>query len=294
MGYIYIIYLREFLQSKQLVFKIGRTRDIVLRFSQYPKGSILLFCCYVENEVSMENHVKENLSAKFVRRTDYGHEFFEGEFVAIRSCVMSCITEFDTRSMVEEFGPIVVYEPIPKVNRTDPTIAVSNFYEEKSMELIGQTFKTTDLFTTFSNWLHTNKISTNVNFRIFTSILQDVYGATTQLKTFENGQCMAITFSQRILERDNVMKTFVDEAIEKTGDKKDYITLNDVYETYVKIMKRDAMRKNAFEEEIQLVLGPYIKKRKFARKFWQGMRIRMDGITFEEDENENSDSPNEL
>jgi hypothetical protein len=100
MGYIYIIYMREFLNSKEQVFKIGRTRDIVLRVSQYPKGSILLFCCYVEDEVGMVRNVKESLADKFVRRTDYGTEYFEGDFDAICSCVMSCINTLDTSSTI--------------------------------------------------------------------------------------------------------------------------------------------------------------------------------------------------
>jgi hypothetical protein len=48
-NYIYLLQEREFLNTKQNIFKIGRTNQPNYeRFKQYPKGSILLcqmMCC---------------------------------------------------------------------------------------------------------------------------------------------------------------------------------------------------------------------------------------------------------
>ena len=42
--YIYLIYLREFINSEQNIYKIGKTKQINnKRFGQYPKGTIILY-----------------------------------------------------------------------------------------------------------------------------------------------------------------------------------------------------------------------------------------------------------
>ena len=42
--YIYLIYLREFINSNQDIYKIGKTKQLNNnRFKQYPKGTIILY-----------------------------------------------------------------------------------------------------------------------------------------------------------------------------------------------------------------------------------------------------------
>jgi len=60
-GYIYIIHEREFMVQCKSVYKIGRTDNIIRRFSQYPKGSRLLFTYYVNDMIEIENVLKEKL-----------------------------------------------------------------------------------------------------------------------------------------------------------------------------------------------------------------------------------------
>ena len=43
-NYIYLLQEREFIKTKENVYKIGRTKkENYKRFHQYPKGSVLLF-----------------------------------------------------------------------------------------------------------------------------------------------------------------------------------------------------------------------------------------------------------
>jgi hypothetical protein len=84
--------------------------------------------------------------------------------------------------------------------------------------------------------------------------------------------------TKKLLERDNAVKTFVDDAIQKTDNKRDILTFSEIYEEYAKRYKKDAMSKTTFEEEIQTVLGAYILKSTKYRKLWRGYKLRFNDI----------------
>lgn len=42
-GYLYIIKEREFIKTNEEIYKIGCTNDIIRRFKQYPKNSIIIY-----------------------------------------------------------------------------------------------------------------------------------------------------------------------------------------------------------------------------------------------------------
>lgn len=86
-GYIYVIIVREFLNAKQNILKIGRTKDIYKRQQHYPKGSVLLFCKYVKNDAVTEKKIISRLNEKFTRRLDIGFEYYEGYSDKIVNCV---------------------------------------------------------------------------------------------------------------------------------------------------------------------------------------------------------------
>ena len=50
-----MIQLREFCVNSTPIFKIGRTHDVTKRAKQYPKGSALITCCQVDEEIVVED-----------------------------------------------------------------------------------------------------------------------------------------------------------------------------------------------------------------------------------------------
>ena len=54
MGYIYILIEREFIKTKERIYKLGRTKDWRKRLQQYPNGSVMLLVVETENEVLTE------------------------------------------------------------------------------------------------------------------------------------------------------------------------------------------------------------------------------------------------
>ena len=77
--YIYLLQEREFVNSKEKVFKVGKTRQVNFeRFKQYPKGSIILLHSSCLNCDISEHKILDIFRKKFKKRTDIGSEYFEG------------------------------------------------------------------------------------------------------------------------------------------------------------------------------------------------------------------------
>lgn len=77
--YIYLIREREFINCNKSVYKLGRTKqELLKRFNQYPKGSELIIQVKVNNCVSGEDFLKKEFIKFFKQRKDIGTEYFEG------------------------------------------------------------------------------------------------------------------------------------------------------------------------------------------------------------------------
>ena len=72
---VYIIYEREFINSTQNVYKIGRTsQSHIERCNTYPKGSILKIQKQMKNSKIIEMKIKVTFNQKFKLRRDIGLE----------------------------------------------------------------------------------------------------------------------------------------------------------------------------------------------------------------------------
>jgi hypothetical protein len=77
--YIYLLREREFIKTNELIYKIGKTKQIPEnRFKGYPKGSEIILVIKVNDCDIAEKHVKILFDNKFVNRTDIGREYYEG------------------------------------------------------------------------------------------------------------------------------------------------------------------------------------------------------------------------
>ena len=79
--YVYLLQEREFVNNKEPVYKIGKTKQANLqRFNSYPKGSVLLLqnCCNDCNKT--EKEIIKLFDTKYKKRTDRGSEYYEGNY----------------------------------------------------------------------------------------------------------------------------------------------------------------------------------------------------------------------
>lgn len=80
-NYIYLLQEREFIKTKEDVYKIGMTKkENYKRFNQYPKGSVLLFQFICNNCNDIEKKIINIFIESFKQRKDIGTEYFEGDY----------------------------------------------------------------------------------------------------------------------------------------------------------------------------------------------------------------------
>ena len=78
--YVYLFHTREFFNSNQPIYKIGKTtKPNFTRFSNYPKGSVMLFQSSCRNCHELEMIIITLFTSKYVRKIDFGREYFEGD-----------------------------------------------------------------------------------------------------------------------------------------------------------------------------------------------------------------------
>jgi hypothetical protein len=69
---------REFLKTKEPIFKIGKTIEMKNRMPAYPKQSILHGCFYCPTNIDLvERYLITLFDAQFIKRTDIGTEYYE-------------------------------------------------------------------------------------------------------------------------------------------------------------------------------------------------------------------------
>ena len=86
------MHVREFINSNQDIYKIGRTSQAhTKRADSYPKGSFLLFHTFVKDSCSMERQIIDGFKETYVHRPEFGLEYFEGDFEDMRDSIMSIV-----------------------------------------------------------------------------------------------------------------------------------------------------------------------------------------------------------
>jgi hypothetical protein len=94
--YIYLIQTREFVNSKEPIYKVGKTKQSnYSRFLQYPNGSIQLFQCVCNNCDILEKHVIKIFKNKYENHKIAGREYFKGE-LRLMICDLFNIIENET------------------------------------------------------------------------------------------------------------------------------------------------------------------------------------------------------
>jgi hypothetical protein len=78
-GFIYIIHEREFVNSGNNIYKIGKTKSIKNRMSGYSKNSDILDITSVENCLEAERYLIYKFKDHYINRTDIGNEYFQGD-----------------------------------------------------------------------------------------------------------------------------------------------------------------------------------------------------------------------
>jgi hypothetical protein len=115
--YIYLLQEREFINAKQNIYKVGMTKtENLVRFKQYPKGSVLLFQIICSNCNKMEKDVLKKFKEIFKQRKDIGTEYFEGEYTKMIDIIYDIVKNECENDEEEQTLIITKYEDWSKYN----------------------------------------------------------------------------------------------------------------------------------------------------------------------------------
>ena len=110
--YVYLVQEREFIKTKEEIYKIGRTRQANLsRFNSYPNGSILLVQCICNDCDRLERELINKFKIKYELQREIGSEYFKG----------------DCKEMMRD-----IYEHI--INEGEKDVIVEDVKEEKEVK----------------------------------------------------------------------------------------------------------------------------------------------------------------
>ena len=128
--YIYLLQEREFVNLDQPIYKIGKTMQLnSKRFSQYPKGSILLLQLICLDCNACETQLIQLFTQKYTRRRDIGNEYFEGDFTEMIADIVRIIT-LEHRVISE---PVAADVPFADYSIEDPVIMEEPVIVEESV-----------------------------------------------------------------------------------------------------------------------------------------------------------------
>jgi hypothetical protein len=95
--YFYLICLRTHINTKNKVFKLGRTLDVYGRFRGYPKGSVLLYLCRVKDAYHVECEMIKIFTNRFTRKLNIGLEYFKGDINELIQCATNVIDHMNQK-----------------------------------------------------------------------------------------------------------------------------------------------------------------------------------------------------
>tara|TARA_B100001741_G_scaffold303772_1_gene294214 strand:+ start:186 stop:677 length:492 start_codon:yes stop_codon:yes gene_type:complete len=84
-GVVYLLKTRESIRMNEDIYKIGRTKNMKNRLSQYPKGSEFITTMKVNDQRMCERVLLYTFKDKFKQREDMGNEYFEGNLDQMKS-----------------------------------------------------------------------------------------------------------------------------------------------------------------------------------------------------------------
>ena len=112
---LYLLHTREFITTNEPIYKIGRSNKLDNRVKQYPNGSKIMLMIKCKNTKSCENNLKKLFKSKFIQKTYYGTEFFEGNYIDMIKEICDYVNNFNVL-ITEEINKIKKSKKKSKTN----------------------------------------------------------------------------------------------------------------------------------------------------------------------------------
>ena len=91
--FIYLLQEREFIKTKEPIYKIGKTKQEKLkRIKSYPNGSELLFYIVCNNCDKIEKIIINKFKSHFIHKKEFGNEYFMGDYNSMIDTIYNIIS----------------------------------------------------------------------------------------------------------------------------------------------------------------------------------------------------------
>ncbi len=278
-GYVYMIHEREFMVQGQTVYKIGRTNNVLRRFSQYPKGSRLLFTYYVSDMFEMENILKEKLFQKFKCRRDVGIEYFEGDYEDMLNMMVSEIIKRNkliTTNVCDQ----------ATIKARDPELLVVEFINLSKDAYFRDAHKSLEMYQSYLDWCDSNTEivpTKQISHKEFSSILKRHFMVEIKPFRLDDGvyQCAVFDCDKRLptttsTSTSNVVINWVTNYVIRTHDRSDYVSVSSLFDLYKGTTEDRGLNKRKFKDELYEILDKcmFRKKSNGLHEIWRGYKIK--------------------
>ena len=92
---LYLIHTREFIKSKEPIYRIGRGYAVQKNVSKYPNGSNVLFLHICKNSILCEAKIIEIFRQTFKQETYYGNKYFSGDMFEMIKIMNDYISQYN-------------------------------------------------------------------------------------------------------------------------------------------------------------------------------------------------------
>jgi len=77
--HVYLIQEREFVRTGEPIYRLGGTVRIEQKYREFPTDSKIITILRVNDCVRAEKYLLTRFKERFVKRTDFGNKYFEGD-----------------------------------------------------------------------------------------------------------------------------------------------------------------------------------------------------------------------
>ena len=218
--YIYLLQEREFIKTKENIYKIGKTtQQNNNRFKQYPKGSILLFQIICSNCHKIEKNLIYIFKQQFKQYNDIGREYFEGDYKLMMDLIYKFVLNYTNVNNNNVNTNIIVNNKIENIE------LIEENYEILSIKELGYKLKSikkhkfflekgkeelTGIYKKIKNkWIHNNINNPKIiDDEILKAIFmkENYYNKYTDEYFNEQIELLTNILNAKIIERDNEIK----------------------------------------------------------------------------------------
>lgn len=269
-GYIYLVHEREFINTKQHIYKIGRTENAQQRMCGYPKNSRLMLSLFTVNHVDVEIQLIDIFHKKFKHCDNIGHEYFMGDFAEMMHTIVDYVNRVNdfheiptltdkenillTKTQQAMTKP--VKEPVVKPKFIDSKRSLTEYVNINRNELSNTTVKCYEFFDNFNKWLSSQGYKEFNNMQQIIQDLHQMYLADTTSYIFDTGRDLAIVFPNLLTtEKDTTLYTF-DKFVEQYIERAEgvFFTLKQAKALYINTPFCDG-RIHALKEKLVIALN---------------------------------------